>query len=136
MKRPVNSHRQTKRRAGPWDKEVGRRIRALRLEKGLSQGKLAGCIGLSFQQLQKYENGTNRVGAGRLQQIAAALSVPVAFFFDEDASRAPPGRETESVFGAVQSLRAVRMLKAFNRIQDAKIQVSLITLAEHMSDRA
>jgi transcriptional regulator with XRE-family HTH domain len=136
MKQTLPPGRRGKRRAGPWDKEVGRRIRALRLEKGMSQGKLAGQLDLSFQQLQKYEKGTNRVGAGRLQQIAEALGVPVAFFFDGDASRAPPGSETESMFGAVQSLRAVRMLRAFNRIQDAKIQLSLITLAEHMSDRA
>src|SRR4029077_20168554 len=70
-----------KRRAGVEDVEIGRKIRALRLERGLSQSGLAEGIGLTFQQVQKYEKGANRVSAGRLQRIAELLNVPVMFFY-------------------------------------------------------
>jgi transcriptional regulator with XRE-family HTH domain len=70
-----------KRRAGAEDLEIGRKIRALRLERGLSQSGLAEGIGLTFQQVQKYEKGTNRVSAGRLQRIADMLNTPVMFFY-------------------------------------------------------
>jgi predicted transcriptional regulator len=68
-----------KRRAGSEDVEIGRKIRALRLQRGLSQTSLAEGIGLTFQQVQKYEKGTNRVSAGRLQKIAEMLDTPVTF---------------------------------------------------------
>src|SRR5882757_9683010 len=70
-----------KRRAGAEDVEIGRKIRALRLERGLSQSNLADGIGLTFQQVQKYEKGTNRVSAGRLHKIAELLNIPVTFFY-------------------------------------------------------
>src|SRR5947207_4257289 len=79
---PDPSHPTKKRRAGAEDVEIGRRIRALRLERGLSQASLADGIDLTFQQLQKYEKGTNRVSAGRLQRIAEILNTPVMFFYD------------------------------------------------------
>src|SRR3954466_11535312 len=70
-----------KRGAGAEDVEIGRKIRALRLELGLSQSGLAEGIGLTFQQVQKYEKGTNRVPGGRLQRIAEILNTPVMFFY-------------------------------------------------------
>src|SRR5437762_11724844 len=76
-----------KRRAGAEDVEIGRKIRALRLERGLSQSGLAGGIGLTFQQVQKYEKGTNRVSAGRLQRIAEILNTPVMFFYSGMGAR-------------------------------------------------
>src|SRR5437660_12296923 len=76
-----NSLKIRKRRAGVEDVEIGRKIRALRLERGLSQSGLADGIGLTFQQVQKYEKGTNRVSAGRLQRIADILETPVMFFY-------------------------------------------------------
>src|SRR3954470_298665 len=77
-----------KRRAGADDVEIGRKIRALRLERGLSQSRLAEGIGLTFQQVQKYEKGTNRVSAGRLQQISDLLNVPITFFYTGMGTRA------------------------------------------------
>src|SRR3954466_4115884 len=77
-----------KRRAGAEDVEIGRKIRTLRLERGLSQSGLAEGIGLTFQQVQKYEKGANRVSAGRLQQIADILHVPVMFFYAGMGARA------------------------------------------------
>jgi transcriptional regulator with XRE-family HTH domain len=64
------------------DIEVGRRIRTFRLEKGLSQEQLGDQLGLTFQQVQEYEKGINRIGAGRLMRIANILEIPVEIFFD------------------------------------------------------
>ena len=69
------------RRADNRDAEVGRRVRSRRLECRLSQTELAERIGVTFQQVQKYEKGVNRIGAGRLQRISEALEVPISFFF-------------------------------------------------------
>jgi transcriptional regulator with XRE-family HTH domain len=70
----------TKKAPNPTDKHVGRRVRMRRKMVAMSQEKLADALGLTFQQVQKYENGTNRIGASRLQQISHILQVPVAFF--------------------------------------------------------
>jgi transcriptional regulator with XRE-family HTH domain len=136
MKETLPPGRRSKRRAGPWDVEVGRRIRARRLDRGMSQSALADQIDLTFQQVQKYENGMNRVGAGRLQQIAEALDVPPSFFFRDQKNGAQSEGKAESMFGALRSVRAMRMLKAFNRIQSRKLQGALVTLAEDLADKA
>src|ERR1043166_4842022 len=80
------------RRADNRDAEVGRRVRSRRLECRLSQTELADRIGVTFQQVQKYEKGVNRIGAGRLQRIAEALEVPISFFFG--GAPGAPARET------------------------------------------
>src|SRR5439155_7015681 len=80
-----------KRRATPEDVAIGQKLRALRLDKGLSQGALAGEIGVTFQQLQKYEKGANRVSAGRHVRIAAALHVPVTAVYGGSQVRASGG---------------------------------------------
>src|SRR5436305_3358938 len=77
----MKENRHAKRRATAEDIEIGRKIRALRLERGLSQTGLADGIGLTFQQVQKYEKGTNRVSAGRLHKIAELLNTPIMFFY-------------------------------------------------------
>ena len=71
----------TKKAPNPIDKHVGSRVRMRRMMLGMSQEKLGDALGLTFQQVQKYEKGTNRIGASRLQQISNILQVPVAFFF-------------------------------------------------------
>src|SRR5262244_2719043 len=71
----------TQRGGDPRDAEIGRRVRTLRLQRGLSQTELGSLINVTFQQVQKYEKGTNRISAGRLQRIAEVLTVPVSFFF-------------------------------------------------------
>jgi transcriptional regulator with XRE-family HTH domain len=94
------------RRADSRDAEVGRRVRSRRLECKLSQTELADRIGVTFQQVQKYEKGVNRIGAGRLQRISEALEVPISFFFGAGATDA--GREK----GARKHLRPRAILKA------------------------
>ena len=71
-----------KKAPNPTDKHVGSRVRMRRMMLGMSQEKLGDALGLTFQQVQKYEKGTNRIGASRLQQISHILQVPVAFFFE------------------------------------------------------
>src|SRR6201998_3918458 len=71
-----------KKAPNPTDKHVGSRVRMRRMMLGMSQEKRGDALGLTFQQVQKYEKGTNRIGASRLQQISQILQVPVAFFFD------------------------------------------------------
>src|SRR2546423_15649574 len=94
------------RRADNRDAEVGRRARSRRLECKLSQTDLADRIGVTFQQVQKYEKGVNRIGAGRLQRISEALDVPISFFFG-GAVALDKTSETGSIFGLVQSSGAV-----------------------------
>src|SRR6202140_3943875 len=72
-----------KKRPNPTDTHVGNRVRMRRLMLDMSQTKLGAALGLPFQQVQKYEKGTNRIGAGRLQQISLVLQVPVSFFFED-----------------------------------------------------
>lgn len=72
-----------KKTPNPFDKFVGQRVRMARLMKGMSQEKLGDAIGLTFQQVQKYEKGTNRIGSSRMKQIAEAIDQPISYFFDE-----------------------------------------------------
>src|ERR1700728_862056 len=88
-----------KKAPNPIDKHVGSRVRMRRMLMSMSQEKLGNALGLTFQQVQKYEKGTNRIGASRLQQIAGALKVPVAFFFE-----GAPGIEARSVLDVVDPL--------------------------------
>ncbi len=115
------------------DMEVGRRIRAQRLVRGLSQTDLGRSLGITFQQVQKYEKGANRVGAGRLTRIAEVLSMPVAFFFGDHGSSGK-GDEASEAMSFLETAGAVRMVKAYARISDADIRRALVDLAESIAD--
>jgi transcriptional regulator with XRE-family HTH domain len=127
------------RRADLRDAEVGRRVRARRLECRLSQTELADRIGVTFQQVQKYEKGVNRIGAGRLQRISEALEVPISFFFGGGVGGTNSVRETgasggnESVFGFLQTSGSVRIVKAFHRIKSRKARQLLVEMAEELA---
>src|SRR3954470_4121108 len=103
-----------KRRAGVEDVEIGRKIRALRLERGLSQSGLADGIGLTFQQVQKYEKGTNRVSAGRLQKIADRLNTPVMFFFGGIGARGNKRDTRGNGLALIQTKGAMRLMRAYS----------------------
>ena len=117
------------RSAGKPDIEMGKRIRLRRVEQKISQADLGEKLGVSFQQVQKYEKGVNRVGAARLQQIANALSVPVTFFFDSDNKN----REVESLL-FLDSAFSLRLLRAYTRIKDQAVQRQLVGLMEAIAD--
>jgi transcriptional regulator with XRE-family HTH domain len=124
------------RRADSRDAEVGRRVRSRRLECRLSQTELADKIGVTFQQVQKYEKGVNRIGAGRLQRISEALDVPITFFFDTTPHAPALGaeRSQETVFGFMQTAGSVRIVKAFHKIKSPKARQLLVGMAEAMAD--
>jgi transcriptional regulator with XRE-family HTH domain len=115
------------RRAGPEDVAIGQKIRALRLERGLSQEELGRAVGITFQQIQKYERGANRVSAARLQRIADALEVAVTFFYRAgDPARA----ERETGFGYLKSKKSLRLARAFADIRAAPARNALVFIAE------
>jgi transcriptional regulator with XRE-family HTH domain len=114
----------------PKDVEVGRRVRAFRLNKGLSQEKLGDELGITFQQVQKYEKGVNRIGAGRLQRIAEILGVPVSEFFATSASEPSAG----NLYELVDTAAALRLLRAYARIPDPQVKQAVTVLVEKIAD--
>ncbi len=123
-----------KKKPNPIDIHVGSRVRLRRMMLGMSQEKLGTQLGITFQQIQKYEKGTNRIGASRLQHISTVLSVPVAFFF-EDAPATPgasPGLSESAssnyVVNFLSSSEGIQLNKAFVRIRDPKLRRRIIDL--------
>ena len=113
------------------DVVVGHNIRFWRLERKMSQTDLANLLGLTFQQIQKYENGANRVGASRLMQIAEALEVPIHAFFEGAGSETP---ETHSPIKFVGDQQALRLVRAFADIEDAALRRSVVNLVEGIAE--
>ena len=118
------------------DIDIGRRIRAQRLIRGMSQTDLANRIGITFQQVQKYEKGVNRVGAGRLTRIAEVLGVPVAFLFGAtEAPAGSPGEGANAAFAFLETAGALRLVHAYADIKNPRIRRALVTLAEQIVGR-
>ena len=131
---------ENKKKPNPIDIHVGSRVRLRRNMLGMSQEKLGENLGITFQQIQKYEKGTNRVGASRLQAIASILSVPVAFFFEDAPGQEPvAGRgfaEDASMAFAVEfcgSPEGLQLNRAFVKIADAKVRRRIIDLVKSLS---
>jgi transcriptional regulator with XRE-family HTH domain len=114
----------------PRDIEVGRRVRALRLERDMSQTALADRLGLTFQQVQKYEKGVNRIGAGRLQTIAEIFQVSITDMF---ADAQPAAHGQQSVYELVDSAAALRLLRAYTRLPNSKLKQALVQMAVAMA---
>ena len=130
-----SNHPNRKRRAGAEDLEIGRKIRALRLERGLSQSGLAEGIGLTFQQVQKYEKGTNRVSAGRLQRIAELLNVPVTFFYSGMGVRTKKHDAQSAGLAVVQTKGAMRLLRSYAEIPSRTTKYALVVIAESLRNK-
>ncbi|MBB5765381.1 helix-turn-helix domain-containing protein [Methylorubrum thiocyanatum] len=113
------------------DRIVGLRITTLRKARGLSQTALGTAVGVTFQQVQKYEKGLNRVGAGRLSEIAQLLEVPVSAFFEESDGAAAQG-QTE-VFGFLSTPGAVDLLRAFASIEDDQMRREVLALVRGLA---
>ena len=130
----------TKKVPNPTDKYVGARVRMLRLMLDISQEKLAHALGVTFQQVQKYEKGTNRIGASRLQNIAHILHVPVSFFFDGAPTLpgAPAGRDAAPSPSYVSDFLAtsygLALTKAFMQIKEPKIRRDIVQLVQEIAD--
>jgi transcriptional regulator with XRE-family HTH domain len=121
----------------PVDIEVGHRIRIERLSRGLSQTALANQLGVTFQQVQKYEKGVNRVGAGRLTKIAEVLGVQVGSFFS-GKDMLDGGQSKESGESSPLKLLTVsgafRLLRAYAEIEDANLRRSIVDLVEQIKE--
>jgi transcriptional regulator with XRE-family HTH domain len=130
-----------KKAPNPIDKHVGSRVRMRRMMLGMSQEKLGNNLGLTFQQVQKYEKGTNRIGASRLQQISHILQVPVSFFFEgaptvstsprTDGLNDAPSPAYVSDFLATSD--GLALTKAFMRISDSKLRRRIVDLVEQIA---
>jgi transcriptional regulator with XRE-family HTH domain len=126
--------------ADPTDIHVGKRVRMRRLMLKMSQGDLASSAGITFQQIQKYEKGTNRISSSRLQQFADVLDVPISYFF-EDApypsikSKAgdPRIREGQALQAFMATKDGLALANAFNRIRGRGLRLSVVHLVEHLS---
>jgi len=130
-----------KKAPNPIDKHVGSRVRMRRMMLSMSQEKLGDALGLTFQQVQKYEKGTNRIGASRLQQISHILQVPVAFFFEGAPNLSPSHgdgmKEAPSpayVSDFLATSEGLALTKAFMRIKEAKLRRRIVDLVEEIAD--
>ena len=129
-----------KKTPNPIDKHVGSRVRMRRMMLNMSQEKLGDALGLTFQQVQKYEKGTNRIGASRLQHISHILQVPVAFFF-ECAPSVPGAPQAEGtapspayVTDFFTTSDGLVLAKAFTRIKNAKLRRRIVDLVQEIVD--
>lgn len=118
------------KRPSPIDQDVGARIRFQRMSLGMSQEKLADVLGITFQQVQKYEKGKNRIGAGRLLEISRALAVPVNFFYDDCASDTDVPLDKTDFQKFLAMREGVALAKAFVRIDNPAIRQGLVILAQ------
>lgn len=128
-----------KKKPNPIDIHVGGRIRLRRNMQGMSQEKLGEQLGITFQQIQKYEKGTNRVGASRLQEISSILTVPVAYFFEDAPGSTPTSgfaedNQTDYVVDFLSSSEGLSLNRAFARIQDPKVRRRIIDLVRSLAD--
>jgi transcriptional regulator with XRE-family HTH domain len=129
-----------KKLPNPTDKHVGARVRTRRLMLSMSQQKLGDALGLTFQQVQKYEKGTNRIGASRLQHISHILQVSVSFFFDGAPTPpgAPAGKDAAPSPRYVSDFLAtsdgLALVKAFIRIKEPKLRRHIVHLVQEIAD--
>ena len=132
-----------KKAPNPIDKHVGSRVRMRRMMLGMSQEKLGNNLGLTFQQVQKYEKGTNRIGASRLQQISQILQVSVSFFFEgapananglrtDEMSEAPSPAYVSDFLATSDGLA---LTKAFMEIKEPKLRRRIVDLVEEIAGR-
>ena len=129
-----------KKQANPIDAQVGNRVRLRRMLIGMSQEKLGELLGLTFQQVQKYEKGVNRIGAGRLYQVASILGVPIGYFYEGVIEQGPRLSEMSEDAGAppvmefLASGEGLQLSLAFMRIKDPKVRKRVLDLVKSLAD--
>jgi transcriptional regulator with XRE-family HTH domain len=129
-----------KKQANPVDGHVGHRVRLRRMLIGMSQERLGELLGLTFQQVQKYEKGINRIGAGRLFEVAGILGVPISFFYEDALSGATAaggfaeGEEPPPVMEFLSSGEGLQLSLAFMRIKDAKVRRRILDLVRSLAN--
>lgn len=112
------------RSASPTDMHVGQRMRLRRLELDMSQEKMADSLGITFQQIQKYEKGTNRISAGRLLDLSRTLQVPVGYFFEglEEGASADDHGRASTITSVLEDPATLRVVRSFARIRDDRVR--------------
>ncbi|MGV1952329.1 helix-turn-helix domain-containing protein [Agrobacterium vitis] len=132
---------ENKKKPNPIDIHVGSRIRLRRTMLGMSQEKLGESLGITFQQIQKYEKGTNRVGASRLQNISSILNVPVSFFFEDapgeqivaGANGFSEAASSNYVVDFLSSSEGLQLNRAFVKINDPKVRRKVVDLVKALA---
>ena len=131
--------KENKKKPNPIDIHVGGRVRLRRNMLGMSQEKLGEGLGITFQQVQKYEKGTNRVGASRLQAIASILSVPIAFFFEGAPGHEAHGtglaeeNSSDYVVDFLNTSEGLQLNRSFAKIADARVRRRVIDLVKALA---
>jgi transcriptional regulator with XRE-family HTH domain len=132
----------------PTDIHVGNRLRMRRLQLNLTQEKLASVVGLTFQQVQKYEHGSNRISASRLYEIAGALKVPVTYFYEDIPGQQPAvegmGEQSQAPIEGhgdvpqidMGSRETADLIRAYYRVEDPKKRKKVLDLIRAMTDEA
>jgi transcriptional regulator with XRE-family HTH domain len=120
----------------PTDQHIGERVRMYRVKAGISQTDLGRHLGITFQQIQKYEKGVNRIGAGRLQQISEALSIPVALLFDDLPGSKRHGSDNliNEFVDFLGTALGQRLLQGFMKIGDKNTRIHLVRLIEGIAE--
>jgi len=130
------------KKPNPIDVHVGSRVKLRRTMLGLSQEKLGEALGITFQQIQKYEKGSNRIGASRLQQISEILETPVAFFFEDAPGSGDVGagfaedNSSTYVVDFLSSNEGLQLNKAFVKIKDPAVRKKIIDLVKSLADES
>ena len=125
-----------KKLPNPIDKHVGSRVRMRRMMLGMSQSTLADGLDLTFQQVQKYEKGTNRISASRLLHISQILQLPVTFFFEGTPGQSKAKDDAPSLAYVTDFLatrNGLTLTKAFMKIKDAKLRRNIVNLVEELT---
>ena len=130
-----------KKQANPIDAQVGNRVRLRRMLIGMSQEKLGESLGLTFQQIQKYEKGMNRIGAGRLYEVSQILGVPIDYFYEGlNGAHSPSAhghgasQSTAPVMEFVASGEGLQLSLAYMRIKDPKVRKRMLDLMKSLAD--
>ena len=128
-----------KKQANPIDVQVGNRVRIRRMLIGMSQERLGDLLGLTFQQVQKYEKGVNRIGAGRLYEVSRILNVPIDFFYEglnagNQLGLGEPGVSAPPVMEFVSSGEGLQLSLAFMKIKDTKVRKRVLDLVKSLAE--
>jgi transcriptional regulator with XRE-family HTH domain len=136
----VDERRDNHRQTSPIERHVGDRLRLARRALSLSQEALAEQLGVTFQQVQKYEKGINRISAGRLHHVAEILDVPVSYFFPEsDASALTEARRQslpESVVECLDTREGMDLVLTFSRIADPRVRRQVLQLVRSLAQKS
>ena len=117
----------------PTDIHVGKRVRQARLAKSLSQGALGKSLGVSFQQVQKYESGANRIGSSRLWDISVILDTPIEFFFEGLRGDPARGSRLRETVDRPMTRRTIQLAEAINRLRDENAKIHFLRLIQAYS---